>query len=258
MKKRYKDYSKYSIENPEIWAMLQKKDAPKDVKFLIKLLKEFGKVKNILDVGCGAGSHMKEFVDKGYLVYGVDANPEMIKFAKKKYPSLKFDVQYMQTLDIKGKFDALICIGNIIAFNESNEEVLQTFKRFFKHLKKDGILVVQTTNPISYIENCNFRKSFVDTGEDRKKFGIKAVYSEEINERKQTSISTRTFYRLKDNKKVGGYSKESRLYFPQELKFFLEQAGFKVLEFYSGNNISSMSLKDKKMDKRKMLVIARK
>jgi len=48
------------------------------------------------------------------------------------------------------------------------------------------------------------------------------------------------------------------MYFPQELKFFLEQSGFSVLEFYGGNNLASMTLKDTKLDKRKMLIVARK
>jgi len=255
---KYKKCSKYSIENPEVWSILQEKEAPKDVRTIIRLFKKFGKVKRVLDVGCGAGTHLKMLQDVGYDCVGVDANPAMVKYAKEKYLNIPFDVQYMQTLRVKGKFDAIVCIGNIIAFNKSNEEVLQTFKAFLKHLRKDGLLILTTTNPISYIKNNSFRKSFVDTGEDRKKYGIKAVYTENIDEREQISTSTRTFYRLKDNKKLGSYSKESRMYFPQELKFFLEQAGFSVLEFYGGNSLASMTLKDIKLDKRKLLVVARK
>lgn len=255
---KFKKYSKYSIESPEVWALSQDKDAKKESKFLIKLFKKYGKVKSILDVGCGVGSHINELTKKRYICKGVDADPAKIKYAKKRYPNLKFDTQFMQELNVKGKFDAIVCIGNIIAFNRSNEEVLKTFKKFLKHLKKNGILIVSTTNPISYIKNKNFRDYFVDTGKDRKKFGIKAVYTEKINERKQTTISTRTFYTLKGNKKVGSYSKESRWYFPQEIKFFLEQAGFRVLEFLSANNTASMTLKNTKLDKRRMLIIAKK
>ena len=252
---KYKKYSKYSIENPENWADLQIADAPKDVTFLIKLFKKYGKFKKILDVGCGMGAHTNLFTKKGYDCFGVDANPAMIKYAKEKYPNLKFDVQFMQNLKVKGKYDALVCIGNIIAFNKNNEEVMKTFKNFYKHLKKNGILIIQTSNSIHHIKNKDFRETFVDTGDDRKKYGIKAVYKEEINEKKQTQTSTRTFYRLKDNKKLGSYSKESRLYFPQELKFFLEQSGFKVLEFYSGNSIPLMKIEE---FGRKMLVVGRK
>jgi len=76
----------------------------------------------------------------------------MIKYAKRKYPDIAFDTQFMQTLKVKEKFDAIICIGNIIAFNKSNEEVTQTLQRFLKHLKKGGLLILNTSNPISYIK----------------------------------------------------------------------------------------------------------
>lgn len=256
--RKYHKYSKYSIENPEVWAESQMSDAPKETRFLIKLFKKYGKVKKVLDVGCGIGAHTKILNNNGYDCIGVDANPAMIKHAKKKYPELKFDTQYMQTLKVKGAFDAIVCIGNIIAFNRSNEEVLKTFKGFNKHLKKKGILLVSTTNPITYIQNRNFKSRFIDTGKDRRKMGIKAAYTETVNERKQTCTSTRVFYRLKDNKKVGSYSKESRWYFPQEISFFLDQAGFKVLEIYSANNVGSMTLNSTKLDKRRMLVVAQK
>ena len=168
-KPTYRKYSKYSIENPEVWAESQLVDAPKDVNFLIKVFKKFGNVKTVLDVGCGMGAHTAELTKKGYSCVGVDANPAMIEYAKKRYPKLKFDTQYMQKVKVKGTFDVVVCIGNIIAFNQSNEEVLQTFKGFLKHLKKGGILLVSTTNPISYIKDRNFKESFVDAGADRKK-----------------------------------------------------------------------------------------
>tara|TARA_Y100000034_G_scaffold133580_1_gene199434 strand:+ start:944 stop:1723 length:780 start_codon:yes stop_codon:yes gene_type:complete len=257
VKKKFREYSKFSIENPEVWVEGQKEDAPKDIKSLISIFKKFGKVKKVLDVGCGMGAHVKALNYQGYDCVGVDFNPEMVKFSKEKYPSLDFDVQDMRTLKVKGKFDALICLHNVIAYNGSNEDVVKTLKAFSKHLKKNGLVIIHTLNPMSFIQNKNFREHFVDTGKDRKKFGIKAIVKEAINERNQTILSTRTFYTLKGNKKVGSYHKESRLFFPQELRFFLEQSGFEVLEFYDGN-LANLNLKDTKLDKLRMLVVARK
>jgi 2-polyprenyl-3-methyl-5-hydroxy-6-metoxy-1,4-benzoquinol methylase len=251
----YRKYSKYSIENPEVYAMTQLKYVKQETGFLVRIFKKYGKVKKILDVGCGIGAHAKELADKGYECVGVDANPAMIRYAKGRYRGIEFHVQRMQNLRVWGKFDALICIGNIIAFNRSNKEVMQTFGNFNRHLRKGGLLILSTLNPISYIKNKNFRPAFVDKSEDRKRFGIKAVYNETINERKQTMTSTRTFYTLKGNRKVGSYTKESRLYFPQEMKFFLEQAGFKVIEFYSADSCE-FTLRKTKLDKSELIVVA--
>jgi hypothetical protein len=146
-----------------------------------------------------------------------------------------------------------MCIGSIIVFNRTNDEVMKTLKGFYKTIKKGGILLIGTSNPINHIENHSFKKSFTDTGIDRKKFGIKARYDEKINANNQTIISKRTFFRLKDNKKIGVFKKETRLFFPQELKFFIEQAGFKFLDFYAG-----ISLNKNLNNSRRMLIAARK
>tara|TARA_Y100000310_G_scaffold254638_1_gene261766 strand:- start:1235 stop:1996 length:762 start_codon:yes stop_codon:yes gene_type:complete len=250
---KYRKYSRYSIENPEVWAISQGKDAKKEVGILIKLLRKYGRFKVLLDVGCGVGFHVNELVKKGFICKGVDADPTKIEYAKKHYPNINFQISTMQSLKEKKRYDAIICINSILVFNESNEEVMKSLGNFYKALKKGGLLVVEVSNPMNHIKNCSFKKSFVDIGEDRKKFGVRAVYEEDLDANKQTGISKRTFYRLSDNKKVGVFKKETRLFFPQELKFFVEQAGFKCLDFYAG-----ISLKKDLNNSRRMLIVARK
>jgi hypothetical protein len=147
----------------------------------------------------------------------------------------------------------LLCVGSILVFNDTNEEVKQTLDNFYKTLKKGGVLFVEVSNPINHIKNCSFKRTFVDIGEDRKKLGIKAVYEEDLNVNRQTFISKRTFFSLKDNKKVGVFRKETRLFFPQELKFFVEQSGFRFLDFYAG-----ISLKKDLNNSGRMMIVAKK
>ncbi len=256
IKIKYVKYSKYSIENPEVWEICQDPKSKKDTSFIIKLCKKYGKVKSVLDVGCGIGSHVKHLHDKGYEAEGVEADPAKVKFSQKKYPNLTFKHQFMQNLDMNKKYDAIICIHNIIAFNKTNEEVFATFKNFNQHLKKGGLLLVQTKNAMGLIKN-KFVNKRIDTGEDRKAMGIKAVLEEDVDVTNQRFIMKRTFLRLKDNKKVGTYTKNSRLYFPQELKFFLEQSGFEVLDHYGGD-LAKINIKDKKLEKPDMLFVAKK
>lgn len=256
IKIKYFKYSKYSIENPEVWEICQSPKSKKDTAFIIKLFKKYGEIKTVLDVGCGVGSHVKHLHDKGYEAEGVEADIAKVKFSQEKYSNLTFKHQFMQNLNMRKKYDAIICIHNIIAFNKNNNEILTTFKKFNKHLKKGGLLLVQTKNAMGLIKN-KFTPYFVDTGKDRKAMGIKAIYEEDIDVTNQRFITKRTFFRLTDNKKVGSYTKSSRLYFPQELKFFLEQAGFEVLDHYTGD-LAKMTLKDKKLKKPNMLFVARK
>lgn len=46
----------------------------------------------ILDVGCGTGHHVAKLNEKNLQVIGIDVSPAMIKDAKEKYPSHKFQI----------------------------------------------------------------------------------------------------------------------------------------------------------------------
>jgi len=252
--KRYAG-SKYSFEHPEVWVPTSEKGAKKEIPFLIKLFKGYGKVKSVLDVGCGMGRHIALLSKIGYDCEGVELHPKMVEYAKKHYPDVTYKVNSMQDINYKNQFDALICIFSIIVFNKSNEEAMKTFRNFYRALKKDGILILETFNCINWIANPSFRKQFEEVDKQKKE---KVVYREWINTNNQSYVSERTYFDLKSGKKKGSFTKESRMFFPLELKFFLEQAGFKVLDMYSANDLSEMTLKDKILDKRRILVVAKK
>lgn len=256
---RYKKkFSKFSIENPEVWGVSQIKHSRDDVNFLHKLFKKFGKVNSVLDIGCAIGSHVDEFRKKGYAAFGTDANPEMINYAKKKYPLSNFETQDMRKLNLKEKYGGIVCIAGVIHFCVTNDQVLNTLKKFYNQLKKGGILLIEFTSWLKYIEGANFKGKFIAKGKDVKQYGVYEVITDKINARKQTAINERVYYTLDGDKKVGSYHRETRLFFPQELMFFLEQAGFNVLEAYSYDSLDKASLSYKQLDRRRVLIVAKK
>jgi len=247
--------TKYSFENPEVWIPTSEEDAKKEIPVLINIFKKYGKVESVLDVGCGMGRHAYLLSQKGYTCEGVEPHPKMIEYAKQHYSGVTYKVNNMQGINYKNQFDAITCIFSIIVFNKSNEEAMKTFENFYRALKKGGILILETFNSISWIANQSFRKEFVDVDKSKNE---KTIYHEWINTNNQSYVSERTYYDLGNNKKKGSFIKESRMFFPLELKFFLEQAGFKVLTMLSADNLSKITLKDTSLDKRRLLVVARK
>ena len=190
--------SKYSFENPEVWVLTTYEDPKKEIPVLINLFKKFGKVRSVLDVGCGMGRHAYLLSKEGYTCEGVEPHPKMIEYAKQHYSGVTYKVNSMQNINYKNKFDAITCIFSIIVFNKSNEEATKTFRNFHRALKKDGILILETFNCINWIANLSFRKRFEEIDKQRNE---RVVYCEWINTNNQSYVSERTYYNLKTGKK---------------------------------------------------------
>jgi trans-aconitate methyltransferase len=61
----------------------------------------------ILDVGCGTGHLTAKIAETGAQVVGIDRSPDMIRQAKEKYPSLRFEVMDAREIQLDSQFDAV-------------------------------------------------------------------------------------------------------------------------------------------------------
>ncbi|MEP7053092.1 MAG: methyltransferase domain-containing protein [Pseudomonadota bacterium] len=61
----------------------------------------------LLDLGCGTGDLTAQLAASGATVLGVDASIDMVKEARRKHPSLRFDVGDGQELRFESEFDAV-------------------------------------------------------------------------------------------------------------------------------------------------------
>jgi len=132
--------------------------------FLLNALRE-KKCHRILDVACGTGVDSIMLVEEGFEVVSCDASDKMLKYAlKERWERRKernFDNWIIEeanwlTLyeDIKGQvrggFDAVICLGNSFAHMADNfgdqREQKQAIKNFEKCLKPGGILFIDHRN----------------------------------------------------------------------------------------------------------------
>jgi len=249
---RDKQVSKYYFDNPEVWEEISKSRFEKESRFLEKLFKKYGKVKTILDVGCGTGSHLNKLSKMGFEGTGIDLNKNMIRYAKKKHPHLKFEVKDMSKLNYQNKFDAIICLCTTFCYNLTNEDIDRSLRSFYGALKKGGILIIDVFNPLVFIEKRRFIRT-IEEKDKYRKFALKSVNEHWINEARQTMTERRTVYRLKDNKKLKSDLTEYRLFFPQEMKYFLKANGFKFLNFYGDYNV-----KHKKLNKFRLITISKK
>lgn len=110
-----------------------------------------GKAENILDLACGSGSYSIELADRGFQVYGLDYEAEMIELARAKAAARGLAVDFRQgdMRDLTGlpeDFDAALCIGNSIVHLLTEDDLHKALTETNCHLRQGGIYLLQTVN----------------------------------------------------------------------------------------------------------------
>ena len=96
----------------------------------------------ILDVGCATGYLAKELQKKGHTVYGIEANAEAAKEAKKYCNKvLVGDIETIK-ISFNERFDVII-MGDFLAHLKNPEKILEKLGLF---LKEDGYIIASTGN----------------------------------------------------------------------------------------------------------------
>ena len=102
----------------------------------------------ILDVGCGTGHLTNEIKQKGYDVYGIEPSSEMLKIAKKNFPSIPLRSNISSKISFENDyFDAIIAL-EVLRYLDK-EENCNSLKEFHRCLKEGGLFFVTQVNAFS-------------------------------------------------------------------------------------------------------------
>lgn len=114
-------------------------DNRKELEEFASLLPKDAKV---LDVGCGAGVPVTEFlVECGFDVTGVDFSEGMLKFAGRNVPKARFIKKDMTELDFESNsFDGLTAFYSVI--HVPREKHFLLFHSFHRILKPNGLMLI--------------------------------------------------------------------------------------------------------------------
>jgi ubiquinone/menaquinone biosynthesis C-methylase UbiE len=114
-------------------------DNKKELGEFVSLLPKNAKV---LDVGCGAGVPVAQFlVDFGFDVTGIDFSKNMLKLAGRNVPKAKFLLKDMTKLDFEAdSIDGLTALYSVI--HVPREKHFSLFQSFHRILKPQGIMLV--------------------------------------------------------------------------------------------------------------------
>jgi trans-aconitate methyltransferase len=86
----------------------------------------------VLDVGCGAGEPVARFfIERGYLLTGVDAAAAMIALSRARFPAATWCVQDMRALALGRRFDAIVAWDSFFHLRQDEQRAM--FPRFRDH-----------------------------------------------------------------------------------------------------------------------------
>ena len=160
----------------------------------------------IIDVGCGTGRHAINLATKGYEnITGIDLSPSMIKaaqtVAKEKKAPVDFRVCDARELPFENEFDAALCLcEGAFGLLENDTENYKVLGATHKALKTGGVFILTTLNL--------FRDAEFDPMTCR--VAMEVEIPQKDGQQKILKCSDRSYT------------------FP-ELKWVLEQLGFKVI-----------------------------
>jgi ubiquinone/menaquinone biosynthesis C-methylase UbiE len=112
----------------------------KDLDIFLKLLKPKSK---ILDLGCGAGQDARYLAEAGMEVLGLDISKEMVEEAKKRNPTISFNVgDFLSFSLMDDEFDAVWCSTVFHHIPSDQDEVF--IKKIQRVLRSGGLLYIST------------------------------------------------------------------------------------------------------------------
>lgn len=118
------------------------RDQFKSKRFLERFIGLVPAEGTILDIGCGAGKPVDEFlVEHGFAVHGLDLSERMIELARAKIPQALYEVRDMVELKTSE-----YCVDGIVSFysifHTPREQHQALFSWFASYLPKGGVMLV--------------------------------------------------------------------------------------------------------------------
>ncbi|HEX2916347.1 MAG TPA: class I SAM-dependent methyltransferase [Chloroflexia bacterium] len=181
-----------------------------EVDFLLELL-QLPKGSTILDIGSGPGRHSLELARRGYRTFGIDISSAFIEIARAQAQAenlpARFQITDARQLAFKHEFEAAICLCEG-AFGLAGDENghRQILAGIYQALKPGALFVLTALNAFytaRYLTSQSKFDPYTSTEEQQQ------VFTNPQGESREVTIYTTSFTF-------------------RELKFLLEEAGFKV------------------------------
>jgi len=112
----------------------------------------------VLEIACGTGRVLIPLAEAGYEVWGIDFSSKMLAKAQQKTSALPENVGKkvhlvqadMRNFNLDIRFPLALIPFRSFLLLLTVEDQIQTLENIRKHLKDDGILIIDLSNPLQY------------------------------------------------------------------------------------------------------------
>jgi len=235
----FKSYAKYYD------LLYQEKNYEEECDFIEKAFGKFAgsQVKNILELGSGTGGHAIPLAQRKYQLTGIDVSEVMLNAAKEKNRKLGLNIN-LQLSDIRNfkfdqKFDAVICMFAVLNYITLTSDLEKTLKNVKEHLNEGGLFIIDIWNGLAVMRILPSTRVKIL---EQDKIKIIRIVEPELD---AVNHLCRNHYRMMvlEKDKLIEEIKEThviRYLFPQEIKYYLERAGFEVLKICPFPNLDGL------------------
>jgi SAM-dependent methyltransferase len=222
--------------------LYENRDYRSECAFVDQALRKYGKgrIKDLLDIGCGTGGHSFEFADRGYRVLGLDTSREMIRVGRRKAKGRK-DVSFVhgdiRRMRFHRHFDAAISLFAPMSYLATHRDIEQAFLNVRRLLRPGKPFVFDVWNGNAVLKEGpgNTTRTAHVRGDE-----IVRTASPELDLRRQTCTVNYCFEVRRGPALIDQFEEVHtfRYFFPEEISTYLEQAGFEVRSVGSGQKIN--------------------
>jgi SAM-dependent methyltransferase len=214
------------------------------------VLSKLPKNARILDLCCGTGQLAQQLKTIGYRVTGIDGSPEMLSYARKNAPGVKFLQADARSFQIPSKYHTVVSVFDSLNHIMTLKELKSVFGCVHDALHNGGLFMFDLNTEAGYLYEWIGDFTIV---EDDHVCVVQSTYSTTGH----TATFDATIFRLRDN---SWYRNDVTLYqkchTPVGVKSALKSAGFTDIEVYGFDWQSGVKSLDK--DARRAFFLCRK
>lgn len=201
----------------------------------------------VLDLGVGTGRLALALARAGYTVTGVDSAAAMLAIARRRMAAaglesrIRLAVSSYVAFELGERFGLAVCGFNSFLHLVDEAEQLAALRCWRRHLREDGLLVIDVENPnlarlAASDGSLELDETFVDEETGRQVYALFAswvTFADQVHE----------IHLIYDEVVEDGSLRRTATHFPtrilfrRELALLLQMAGYRQIEFYGGYDL---------------------